>query len=173
VEGEAMMALAHPKLALRPFLPADAPILAAIFRASIEELTSEDYSEAQQAAWTSVADDEEAFAARLGKQLTLVGTLEGSPVGFISLEGPEHIDMLYVHPAVTGQGVGTLLYGAVEKLAASRGAQRLVVEASDNSSGFFQDRGFVAQRRNTVLRGDEWLANTTMDKKLAAKGDTS
>ncbi len=167
------MARAHPKLALRPFLPADAAILAAIFRASIEELTAEDYSEAQQAAWASAADDEDAFAARLGKQLTLVGTLEGSPVGFISLEGPEHIEMLYVHPAVAGQGVGTLLYNAVETLAASRGAQRLVVEASDSASRFFQHCGFVAQRRNTVLRGDEWLANTTMDKKLAAKGDAS
>jgi putative acetyltransferase len=168
-----MMAVAHPKMALRPFLPADAPIAAAIFRASIEELTAEDYSQAQQAAWASAADDEEAFAERLAKQLTLIGTLEGSPVGFISLEGPEHIDMLYVHPAVTGQGIGTMLYSAVEKLAASRGAQRLVVEASDNASRFFLDRGFVAQRRNTVLRGDEWLANTTMDKKLTAKGDAS
>ena len=37
--------------ALRPFLAADAPVLAEIFRASIEELTGEDYSAAQQAAW--------------------------------------------------------------------------------------------------------------------------
>jgi putative acetyltransferase len=165
-----MTALAHPKMALRPFLPADAPMLAAIFRASIDELTAEDYTEAQRQAWASAAADEEAFAERLGKQLTLIGTLEGSPVGFISLEGPEHIDMLYVHPAVAGQGVGTLLYNAVEKLAASRGAARLTVEASDTASGFFKRRGFVAQRRNTVLRNEEWLANTTMDKKLGAKG---
>ena len=57
----AMMARAHPTLALRPFLPADAPLLAEIFRASIEELTGDDYSEAQQEAWASAADDEEAF----------------------------------------------------------------------------------------------------------------
>ena len=31
-----MMALAHPRLALRPFLPADAPVLREIFRDSIE-----------------------------------------------------------------------------------------------------------------------------------------
>ena len=41
--------------ALRPFLPADTPILAAIFVASIEELTADDYSEAQRAAWAAVA----------------------------------------------------------------------------------------------------------------------
>ena len=39
------------KAALRPFLPADTPMLAAIFVASIEELTGDDYSEAQQEAW--------------------------------------------------------------------------------------------------------------------------
>jgi putative acetyltransferase len=165
-----MMAVAHPKAGLRPYLPSDAPLLAQIFRASIEELTTEDYSEAQQEAWASAADDEGAFAERLSKQLTLVGTLNGSVVGFISLEGSQQIEMLYVHPAAAGQGVGTMLYQAVEKLAAARGTSRLTVEASDSASDFFQRRGFVAQQRNTVLRRDEWLANTTMEKKLAAKG---
>jgi len=37
-----------PKPGLRPFLPDDVPVLAAIFAANIEELTSEDYTEAQQ-----------------------------------------------------------------------------------------------------------------------------
>ena len=37
-----MSAQAHPKLALRPFLPADVSLLAEIFRASIEQLTGDD-----------------------------------------------------------------------------------------------------------------------------------
>jgi putative acetyltransferase len=37
-----------PKLAMRPMLPADVPLLAEIFRTSIEGLTAEDYSEAQR-----------------------------------------------------------------------------------------------------------------------------
>ena len=53
------------KLALRPILPTDVPLLAEIFRASIEELAAEDYSEAQQEAWAAAADDEEEFGARL------------------------------------------------------------------------------------------------------------
>jgi putative acetyltransferase len=166
-----MTAVAHPKAGLRPYLPDDAPLLVEIFRNSIQELTAEDYSEAQQEAWASAADDEEKFAGRLGKQLTLVGTLNGSVIGFISLEGAEHIDMLYVHPAAAGQGIGTMLYEAVEKLATARGATKLTVEASDSANDFFEKRGFVAQKRNTVLRANEWLANTTMEKKLTtAKG---
>ena len=167
-----MSARAHPKLALRPMLPTEAPLLAEIFRASIEELTGEDYSKAQQDAWAAAAEDEEAFAARLGRQLTLLGTIEGSPAGFASLKGTSELDMLYVHPAAVGQGVGTMLVDALEKLAAARGAVKLTAEVSDTAEEFFKKRGFVAQRRNTVPCGDEWLANTTMEKKLPAKDGT-
>ena len=72
-----MMARAHPRLALRPYLAEDAPLLREIFRDSIADLTDEDYTPAQQDAWASAADDEAAFAKKLGSQLTLVATLEG------------------------------------------------------------------------------------------------
>jgi putative acetyltransferase len=153
---------------LRPFLPDDAPLLAEIFRASVGELTSDDYSEAQQAAWIAAADDEEVFAARLAGELTLVAVVDGAPVGFAALKGADAIDMLYVHPAVVGQGIGAQLCDALEKLAAARGATRLTADASDTALGFFEHRGFVPQSRNTVPRNDEWLANTTVEKPLNA-----
>ena len=59
------MARAHPKPALRPFLPADAPLLAEIFRASIEELTGDDYSEAQQEACAAAATTSQPSARAL------------------------------------------------------------------------------------------------------------
>ncbi|HET9415414.1 MAG TPA: GNAT family N-acetyltransferase [Pseudolabrys sp.] len=167
------MAVAHPKLALRPFLPADAPVLREIFRDSIEDLTADDYTEAQQEAWASAADDLGVFKTKLSGQLTLVATLEGSPVGFASLEGKDKIDMLYVHPAATGQGVGAMLVDALEKLAGARGTERLTVDASDSARDFFEKRGYVAQQRNTVSVGDEWLANTTLQKQLATKREAS
>ena len=163
------MATAHPKLALRPFLPADTPLLAEIFRAAIAELTGEDYSEAQQEAWASVAENEAAFGKDLADELTLIATMEGSPVGFASLEDNSKIGMLYVHPAVAGQGVGRLLIDALEKLAGGRGAAKLSVDASDSARGFFEKRGYVAQQRNTVSVAGEWLANTTLQKQLAGK----
>ncbi len=160
------MARANPTLAVRPALPADAPLLAEIFRESIAELTGDDYDAAQQEAWASAADDEQAFAARIAGHLAIVATLDGSPVGFITLRSPTEIDMLYVHPAVARQGVGAMLYNAIEKLAVSRGAKSLTVEASDTAREFFRRRGFEAQQRNTVSAGDEWLANTTMRKQF-------
>jgi putative acetyltransferase len=162
------MAQTMPKPGLRPFLPADAPMLAEIFRAAIHELTGDDYSESQQEAWASAAEDEEAWARRLAGSLTLVATISGSPVGFISLKGKDLVDLLYVHPAVAGHGVATALYTAIEQLAKARGATELTADASDTATDFFQKRGFSPQRRNTVTLGDEWLGNTTMKKVLAA-----
>jgi putative acetyltransferase len=165
-----MNAVAHPQFALRPFLLEDTPLLAEIFRASIEELTADDYNESQQEAWASAADDEEEFARRLEGQLTLIATMNGSPVGFASLANNEAIDLLYVHPAAAGHGAGAMLVDALEKLAAARGAKRLTADVSDSAQDFFKKRGFTATQRNTVQLGGEWLANTTMEKKLAAKG---
>ena len=167
----AMMAQAQSALAMRPMLPADVPLLAEIFRASIEELAAEDYSDAQIEAWLSAADDEIEFGKRLGAQVTLCATLDGAPVGFASLKGNEQLDMLYVHPAAARQGAATMLVDALERLAQARGASKLVVDASDTSQEFFAMRGFAPQQRNTVSRGDEWLANTTMQKPLGGNKD--
>src|SRR5260370_694589 len=90
----------------------------------------------------------------------------GSSNGATSLEGPERVGMLYVHPAAAEHGVGSMLIDALEKLAASRGAARLTADVSDSAEDFFKRRGFVPQQRNTIPLGDEWLANTTMEKKL-------
>ncbi len=160
------MGQALPKPALRPFLAEDTPVLAAIFAASVEELTGDDYSEAQQQAWASAADDEEKFGKRLASELTLVATLRNSPVGFAALKGADHIDMLYVHPSAVGQGVASMLCDALEKLAGGRGAKSLTVDASDNAQEFFLKRGYVGKQRNTVTVNGEWLANTTMQKAL-------
>ena len=120
-------------------------MLAAIFVAAIEELTGDDYSEAQQEAWAAAADDEEQFGKQLAGELTLIATLQNSPVGFASLKGADHIDMLYVHPSAAGQGVASMLCDALEKLAGGRGAKSLTVDASDNAEDFFHQARLCRQ----------------------------
>ncbi len=158
-----------PKVGLRPFLSEDTPVLAAIFVASIEELAEDDYSDAQREAWASAAEDEGKFGKRLAGQLTLVATVGGSPVGFVSLKGKDHLDLLYVHPGFARQGVATALCDALEKLAGARGTTAVTVEASDTAEPFFVKRGYSGQQRNTVSIGDEWLTNTTMKKSLSGE----
>ena len=77
-----MSATAHPTIAMRPMLPADVPLMAEIFRASIEELAAEDYSEAQREAWAAAADDAAAFGAitlLTAAGVNFVQALRGTP----------------------------------------------------------------------------------------------
>ena len=163
------MAASAGKAALRPMLPADVPMLAAIFRASVEDLTGEDYDEDQRAVWAAQAADEARFGEKLGMMLTLVATLDGAPAAFAALKGTDRIDMLYVYPAVAGQGLGTMLIDALEKLARARDAKTLSVDASDTARPFFEKRGYKAQSRNSVPLDGEWLANTTLELKIVPK----
>ena len=154
-------------VALRPYLATDARRCAIVFRSSIEELAEEDYSEAQCEAWAASADDEAAFAKRLSGDLTLVATEDGDIVGFASLKGDSHIEMLYVDPEFARQGVATTLMDALIKLAGARGAKELTAEVSDTAKPLFDRLGFESQKRNLVLKGEEWLGNTSMRKNLA------
>jgi putative acetyltransferase len=163
------MGRAAPPPGLRPFLPADAPVLAELFRESVETLATEDYDEDQRAAWAAAADDETAFAQRLAGALTIVASLDGKIAGFASLREGTLVDMLYVHPRAARRGVGSALIDALEKLAQARGAREISVDASDAARDFFAARGYIPHQRNTrELRG-EWLGATTMKKTLDEK----
>jgi putative acetyltransferase len=152
---------------LRPFLPSDAARCIEIFRASIEELASEDYDEDQREAWSARADDAEAFAGRLSETLTLIASLDGTSVGFASLKGLAVLDMLYVDPAFARRGVGSALIDALVRIAEARGAEKLSADVSDSARPLFERNGFVAQRRNLAGIGDQWLGNTTMTRAFA------
>ncbi len=152
---------------LRPFLPADTMALRDLFAQSIEELTVDDYDEDQRVAWAATAEDAGEFRTRLANALTLIVQLDGEYLGFGSLKDNRTIDMLYVHPDFAGEGVGTALADALEKIAGARGTEAVTVDASDTAVPFFERRGYVATQRNSVPRDDQWLSNTTMVKRLA------
>jgi putative acetyltransferase len=154
---------------IRPFMPADTMALRDLYAQSIEELTADDYTEDQRLAWMAKAEDAKAFAERLGSMVTLIVQVEGEYLGFASLKNNTVLDMLYVHPYAAGQGVGTALVDALERLALARGAKEITVEASDTALSFFADRGYVPGQRNLMPIADEWLSNTTMSKPLADK----
>ncbi len=157
-------------LPMRPFLIADTPRLQDLYAQSIEELTQSHYDEEQRLAWITRAADGQAFAERLSANITILVEMDGEILGFASLAGNTLIDMLYVHPYAAGQGVGTALVDAMERLATARGTEAMTVDAADSAVGFFERRGYLQTKRNTITIDDVWVANTTMTKPLAKPG---
>ena len=78
-------------------------------------------------------------------------------------------ERLFLHEHITWQPV--VSDAALQRiLQKAPTATKLTVDASDTARGFFEHRGYVAQSRNSISIGDEWLANTTLKKEL--KGAT-
>ncbi|MFV0368581.1 MAG: GNAT family N-acetyltransferase [Hyphomicrobiaceae bacterium] len=154
-------------LPMRPFMLADTPRLQDLYAQAIEELTQDDYDEDQRLAWMKRAADAEEFAQRLNNNLTILVDQDGDILGFASLKGNKEIDLLYVHPHAVGQGVGSALIDALERLATARGVEALTVDASDTAHEFFSRRGYGDVQRNSIPIGEVWLSNTTMSKPLS------
>jgi putative acetyltransferase len=152
---------------LRPYLPDDFETVTLIYAESIAVLTEDDYSESQRAAWMSRAEDEDGFAKQLTSAITILADFDGDAAGFASLKDNTTIELLYVHPDAARQKVATTLIDALERLAAGRGTREIKVDASETALPFFQQRGYVAQQRNSVAIEDEWLANTSMTKDIS------
>ena len=166
-------------ISFRPYLAKDAATLADLFVNSIEELAEEHYSPGQRAAWASVADDVAVFGEKLAGLLTIIAETRGEVLGFAALKDDPKlkenriIEMLYIAPDHAGQGIGKALLDVMELLARQRGAETLTTDASEAAREFFEKRGYEMQARNTVMRGGEWLVNTTMKKKLPPAAPTA
>ena len=155
-----------PKPTLRPYLPADLPLLAEIRLAAIEELTGDDYDESQRRAWADLADDE-AGARRNAEE----GPEPHRPHQWRACRLHRARRRRRHRPALCAPGGRPhrrrqRAFDAIEKLARARKLDNLVVDASDTAKPLFDKLGFTAERRNTIPVEDVWLGNTRMKKKL-------
>lgn len=141
-------------LSVRPYRPADAPALSALYEASVRELGARDYSPAQIEAWASLAPSAEALDGRMEDGRIRLVAVADEMAGFIDVEPDGHIDLLYVAPAAAGAGVTRLLLETAEALAPLSGASRLYAEASETARPAFERLGFsVVARRDFEVAG--------------------
>jgi len=153
-------------LSIRPYQPADAAALSALYEASVRALGARDYSPAQIEAWASLAPSAEALDVRMVDGRTRLVAVADGVAGFIDVEPDGHIDLLYVAPAAAGAGVARLLLETAEALAPLSGARRLYAEASETARPAFERLGFsVVARRDFEVAGvpiHNWAVEKTL-----------
>ncbi|GAA0869573.1 GNAT family N-acetyltransferase [Brevundimonas basaltis] len=142
-------------LSIRPWRPSDSGALSALYEASVRRLGARDYTPAQIEAWASLTPSPEALTARMQDgRSRLVAESNADVAGFIDIEPDGHIDLLYVAPSATGQGVARTLLETAEALAPVSGAARLYAEASETARPVFERLGFsVVARRDFEVAG--------------------
>ncbi|NMM01066.1 GNAT family N-acetyltransferase [Paraburkholderia sp. RP-4-7] len=146
----------------------DTAALAQLFRAAVGQLAAADYDASARAAWVSAADDEQAFATRLARGLTLVALCEGQPAGFAQLYPADHVEMLYVAPGYARQGLAAGLLARLEAVARLGGATALSADVSLSARRSFESAGFQMLAAETVRRNGVSLARFRMRKPLDA-----
>jgi len=151
-------------IAIRRWRPEDTEELATLFKRTVREIASRDYSADQIAAWAMGPDD---FAERMAARVTFVAVEGTRLVGFIQYEPPDHIDMTYVHAERQNMGVATALLKALEDEARSRNVPTLRVEASITARPFFEKRGYAVIAQQIVHARGAAFVNYRMGKTLA------
>jgi putative acetyltransferase len=150
---------------VRPYSRDDLDAVIEVFLAAIRGTASRNYNAAQIQAWAQA--DRELWLRRRESRPTWVATVHGRVAGFTDLEADGHIDMMYVHPAYGGQGIGTALLNAVHQRALEDGLTRLFSEVSITARKFFERQGFIVVESETVHRNGQDFERFKMEKTLA------
>lgn len=140
---------------IRRYAPSDAAATAAVFQDAIRMTASNYYSPAQIDAWATSHIDLEQWNRRRSAAWTVVAEVDGQVVGFSDLMTDGELDMLFVHPTLSGRGVARALVTTVLDEARRRGLARVTTHASRAARAAFERMGFhvVADNPHNLVRG--------------------
>jgi putative acetyltransferase len=148
---------------IRRSAPDDSRELDTVFRLSVRDIASRDYTPSQIETWVSGPLD---WHRRASRRIVWVAEDECGLIGFIQYEPPDHIDLLYVHPRLVRKGAASALLNVLEAEAQRRNVRVLHVEASITSRPFFAARGYELLTAQMVrVLGQDFL-NYRMMKRL-------
>jgi GNAT superfamily N-acetyltransferase len=134
-----------------------------IFVRSIQELTTNEYTEQERRAWSEKCDDVDWWQTRCQHKQPFVYIIDEEPVGFIELDPDGHIDCAYVSPDHARKGVMSALMNAVKQEAQHLGLTQLYAEVSHTARPFFARHGFIVTGPNLVTVDHLVLTNWLME----------
>lgn len=151
---------------IRRFKKSDADQIARLFHDTVRQINIRDYTDRQVRAWAPDNIYFRDWKTTCSQKITFVAEDQGVVTGFAELEENGHIDCFYCHRSYQQQGIGKLLFQALEKEAREQKIRRLYAEVSITAKPFFTRMGFSEIKRQNVIRGEIKFTNYVMDKNL-------
>ncbi|WKT00761.1 GNAT family N-acetyltransferase [Gallibacterium salpingitidis] len=149
---------------LRKYQEADCVLLADLFFRSIHTTCQNDYSQEQLNAWANGKVDLTEWHHSFCEHYTVVAALDnGVIVGFGDIDINGYLDRLFVHPDYQRQGIATAICNKLESVVK---VETLSVYASITAQRFFEKRGYVTIKSQSVARKGILLRNYLMEKRL-------
>jgi putative acetyltransferase len=150
-------------VAIRPYRTADAAATAQLFYDAVRGGTDAHYDPDQRRAWAPEVPDTDAWRDRLADQTVFVAERAGRLAGFMTLTADGCIDLAFVAPDCTGQGIAGALYDRIVDAAREKGLTHLTADASHLLRPFLERRGWRVVREQTVEREGVALTNFVME----------
>ena len=152
------------KLRVRRFHVSDAEEIVELFRGTVHNVNSRDYSDEQLEVWAPAQIDVEAWRASLAKNFSVVAEIAGQIVGFADLADYGCINRLFVHKDFQRGGIASRLLITLERAARRAGLTRLVGDVSITARPFFAKHGYILLAEQHPIRNGVALTNYRMEK---------
>ncbi len=151
---------------IRLFQPEDTEQIAGLFHNTVRKINIQHYSLEQVTAWSPDDIYFRNWLTVCSERFSYVAEQDGKIVGFGELEANGHIDCFYIHYQHQRQGIGSLIYQAIEIKARELNLPCLFTEVSITAKPFFISRGFSVIKQQQVLCRGQTLSNYLMVKHL-------
>jgi putative acetyltransferase len=151
---------------IRLFRPEDTEQIAQLFHETVRSINIHDYTDRQVYAWAPNDLYFRNWLELCANRFTYIAKQVDLIIGFGELETNGHIDCFYCHKNYQRQGVGKLIYQAIEHQAIELNLKLLYLEASITARPFFEQMGFSIVQQQQVSCRDELFINYLMEKKI-------
>ena len=136
-----------------------------LFYKTVHGVNSADYTEVQLDAWAPKDMDLHTWNERLLKNdYAIVAELNDTVVGIGTADDTGYFDLLYVHKDYQRMGIAILIANDIEKYLWSKDAQIISTDASITAKPFFENRGYIVQKEQSVECRGQYLTNFKMQK---------
>jgi len=147
---------------VRKFRQGDEQELWELFYNTIHNVNIQDYDKAQVAAWAPDDLDMNFVVQKFRDIDPIVITQDGKIIGYADIQLDGYIDHLYCHHEFQGQGVGSMLFAALEKKAKENTISKMYSNVSITARPFFEAMGFSVEKEQLLQQGDQRLKNYRM-----------
>lgn len=132
-----------------------------IFTSAISEVCSKDYSEKKIRAWLPSEYHADRWKERLEGINSYIAKFQRNIAGYADIQKDGYIDHFFIGSRYQSKGIGSTLMGTLLK---NSNSDRIYSHVSLTARSFFEKKGFVVVKENTVeMRGVE-LRNYIMER---------
>lgn len=113
-----------------------------LFKDSIFNISSKDYSPEQISAWIDRGVNDSVWRSRILNQYFLVAERDHTILGFASLTTTSYLDVMFVHHNYQRKSIASFLLEAIEDQSIRSYHDIIIVDASITAKSFFEKKGY-------------------------------